>query len=51
MEAKTDMDIDGIRQMKVRVPVPDQYSEGNFNRSSVLAAARRLVNTSSDHVH
>ena len=29
-EAEEDKDIDDIRRMKVRAPVPDENSEGNF---------------------
>ena len=30
LEAEDDKDIDDIRRMKVRVPVPDEHNEGNF---------------------
>lgn len=35
LEAEDDKDVDDIRRMKVRVPVPDELNEGNFSNVDV----------------
>jgi hypothetical protein len=43
MDAATDKDIEGIRQIKVRVPVPDQYSEENVNTVEVPLISSKVL--------